>query len=262
MILENYRKTAGYKFQTIKETAKQNNHSDKGETEFLTHKKTVKMRALNNISQFSSPNRFDTLRMTADDKDKKSDEQLIQNKTDSYPLTSIISKIKTRASTAVTLGDSIIKKSFCKAIKKSITHKKHAAVKHISGAKIDDIKHYVKSTREKQPAQIIIHVGTNDLPSNKNSDEIVNEIVEFASSIETNENNVVVSEIVSRKGRFNNKATEVNENLKDKCEKHNLQLIQHNKINLFCHTNAKGLHLNCYGEKQLTRNFKRRINNG
>ena len=123
------------------------------------------------------------------------------------------------------------------------------------------MKHYVKSTREKQPAQIIIHVGTNDLPSNKNSDEVVNEIVEFAISIETNENNVVVSGIVSRKDRFNNKTKEVNENLKDKCEKHNLQLMQHNKINPFCRTNAKGLHLNCYGEKQLTRNFKSRIEN-
>ena len=40
-------------------------------------------------------------------------------------------------------------------------------------------------------------------------------------------NNVVVSSIVSRKHRFNNKAKEVNENLKDKCEEHNLQLIQH-----------------------------------
>ena len=32
----------------------------------------------------------------------------------------------------------------------------------------------VKPTQEKQPAQIIIHIGTNDLPGNKNSDEIVN----------------------------------------------------------------------------------------
>ena len=32
----------------------------------------------------------------------------------------------------------------------------------------------VKPTQEKQPAQIIIHIGTNDLPGNKNSDEIAN----------------------------------------------------------------------------------------
>ena len=98
-------------------------------------------------------------------------------------------------------------------------------VTHFSGAKIEGMKNYAKPTQEKQPAQIIIHVGTNDLPVNKNSDEIANEVLEFANSIKTSENNVIVSSIVSRKDRFNNKAKEVNENLKEKCEEHNLQLI-------------------------------------
>ena len=56
IILENYRETTDYKPQTLKENAKQNNHSDKGEREFLTPRKTVKMRPLNNIPQFVSPN--------------------------------------------------------------------------------------------------------------------------------------------------------------------------------------------------------------
>ena len=125
------------------------------------------------------------------------------------------------------------------------------------------MKHYVKLTKGKQPAQIIIRVGTNDLPGNKNSEEIANGIVEFANSIKTSENNIVVlSSIIPRKHRLNNKANKVNENLKDKCEEHNLQLIQHHKINAFRHTNAKGLHLNNYGDKQLTRNFTSFIKNG
>ena len=109
--------------------------------------------------------------------------------------------------------------------------------------------HYVKPTQEKQPAQITIHIGTNDWPGNKNSDEIANEIIEFANSIEISESNVILSNIVSRKGRFNNKAKEINENLKDECEEHNLQLIQHHNINPFRHTKAKSLHLNNYGDK-------------
>ena len=56
IILENYRETTDYKPQTLKENAKKNNHSDKGEREFLTPRKTVKMRPLNNIPQFVSPN--------------------------------------------------------------------------------------------------------------------------------------------------------------------------------------------------------------
>ena len=67
------------------------------------------------------------------------------------------------------------------------------------------MKYHVKPTQEKQPAQITIHAGTNDLPGNKNSDEIANEIVEFPNSIKTSESDLVVSSIVSRKDQFNNK---------------------------------------------------------
>ena len=158
------------------------------------------------------------------------------------------------------LGDSIVKNS---AIRKLIKHKKHVVVKHFSDAKIKDMKHYVKPTQEKTTCKYnYCHVHTKDLRSNKNSVKVANEIVEFATSIKTSENNVVVFSIVPRKDRFNNKAKEVNENLKDKCEEHNLQLIQHHNINPFCHTNAKGLHLNNYGDKQLTRNFTSFIENG
>ena len=96
----------------------------------------------------------------------------------------------------------------------------------------------------------------------KNSDEIAKEILEFANLIKTSKNNVVVSSAVSRKGWFNNKVKEVNENLKHKFEEHILQLIQHHNINSFHHTNVKGLHLNNYGDKQLTRNFTSFIKNG
>ena len=167
MILENYRQNTDYKPQTVKQTAKQNNHSDKGEREFLTPRKTVKMRPLNNIPQFVSPNRFGALRMTTDDNDdKESDEQLIRNETDSHPLKSVISKTKTRAPTTVILRDLIVKNVYGNAITKSIKHKKHV-VKHLSGAKIEDMNNYVKPTQEKQPPQIIIHVSTNGLPGTK-----------------------------------------------------------------------------------------------
>ena len=94
MILENYRQTTDYKPQTVKETAKQNKYSDKRQKEFLTPRKTVNMILLNNIPQFASPNRFDALRMTTDNNDKESDEQLIQNKTELHPPKSISSKLK------------------------------------------------------------------------------------------------------------------------------------------------------------------------
>ena len=146
VILENCRQNADYKPQTVKETAKQNNHSDEREREFLTPRNTVKMRPLNNIPQFVSPNLFDVLRMTTDDNDKELEEHLIQTETESHPLKSTISKTKTRASTTVILGDSITN-----VITKSTKHKKHVVVTHFPDTKIEDMK-YVKPMQEKQPA--------------------------------------------------------------------------------------------------------------
>ena len=76
-------------------------------------RKTVKVRPLNNIPQFASPNRFDGLWMATYDNDKESDEQSIENETESHLLKSIISKTKARAPTTVIPGDSIIKKWQC-----------------------------------------------------------------------------------------------------------------------------------------------------
>ena len=117
----------------------------------------------NNIPQFDSPNRFDALRMATDDNDIKSDEQLNQNDTDSHHPRSINSKIKTGAQQQLSL-ETRLEKTFMVMLK----HKKHVVVKHFSGAKIYDMKH-VKPTQEEQLAQIIIHVGTNEIPGNKNS---------------------------------------------------------------------------------------------
>ena len=99
---------------------------------------------------------------------------------------------------------------------------------------------HVKLTQEKQLSQIIIHVGTSESPGNKNLDEIANKIVQFTNSIKTSKNNVAVFSIGERKDRFHNMGKEVNENLNDKCEENNLQLLQHHNINPFHHTNAKG----------------------
>ena len=65
-----FSRTTDYKSQTVKETSKQNNQSDKVERKLLKPRKTVKMRPLNNIPQFVSPNRCDVLQMTTDETTK------------------------------------------------------------------------------------------------------------------------------------------------------------------------------------------------
>ena len=143
-----------------------------------------------------------------------------------------------------------------------MNHQKHVVVKHFSGAKIADMNHYKKPTQEKSPAEIIIHVGTNDLSSVKEPKDIANDIMQFAKSVKTEENKVTVSNILPRKNKFNSKAKEVNTHLHDICSSNNLLLITYSNINPQRHINVKGLYLNSYGDKQLTRNFINFVENG
>ena len=187
MILENYNYNLNHKPQPVTKIHKQ--ISNKNNDEFIVPKKTFKNKSLNEIPELIySPNHFDALRTQNNDNDNES-EHLNLDETVSQLPKNKQPKAKTKASTAVILGDSIVKNVYGNAITKRVKHRKHVVVKHFSGAKIDDMKHYVKSTQEKQPAQIIVHIGTNDLSSNKNSDEIADEIVNFVKSIKTDENN-------------------------------------------------------------------------
>ena len=141
-------------------------------------------------------------------------------------------------------------------------HQKHVVVKHLSRAKIADINHYKKRTQEKLPAEIIIHMGTNDLYSDKEAKDIANDILQLSKSVKTDANKVAVSSVLPRKDKFHSKVKEVNIHLQDTCSSNKLPLITHSNINPHQHINVKGLHLNSYGDKQLTRNFINFIENG
>ena len=181
MILENYNYNLNHKPQPVTKIHKQ--ISNKNNDEFIVPKKTFKNKSLNEIPEpIYSPNRFDALRTQNNDNDNES-EHLNLDETVSQLPKNKQPKVKTKAPTTVILGDSIVKNVCGNAITKRVKHRKHVVVKYFSGAKIDDTKHYVKRTQEKQLAQIIVHIGTNDLSSNKNSDEIADEIVNFAKSI-------------------------------------------------------------------------------
>ena len=84
---------------------------------------------------------------------------------------------KTKSPTTVILGDSMLKNVYGNTISKAAKFKQRVVVKRFSGAKEYNMKHYMKPTQEKPLAQIIFHIGTNDLVTNKDSDEIANEIV-------------------------------------------------------------------------------------
>ena len=54
-------------------------------------------------------------------------------------------------------------------------------MKSFSGAKIRDVQYYVKPTLRENSDQIIVHVGPNDLASNKRTEEIAGSIIGVAT---------------------------------------------------------------------------------
>ena len=66
--------------------------------------------------------------------------------------------------TTVLVGDSIIKQRQGWKLGKKVGHR--IVVKSFSGATTSDMKHYLKPTLAKNPLQILLHVGTNDLRDN------------------------------------------------------------------------------------------------
>ena len=107
----------------------------------------------------------------------------------------------------------------------------------------------------------MIYVGTNDLSSDKEPKDIVNDIMQLAKSVKAEANRVAAFCILPGKDKFSSKTKEVKAYLQDICSSNNLPLITHSNNIPHRHVNVKGLHLNSYGDEQLTRNFINFIEN-
>ena len=87
-------------------------------------------------------------------------------------------------------------------------------VKSFSGATISCMQDYIKPTLKHNPDVILIHVGTNDLRSSKSAQDIANEIINLSTTIKSEENEVIISNIILRNDSLNNKGIQVNSILK------------------------------------------------
>ena len=62
----------------------------------------------------------------------------------------------------------------------------------ITAKTIDMYDHLKPTLRDFNPGLFIIHVGTNDLPLNKTSNKIAEEIVNLAESVKKPSSNIVI----------------------------------------------------------------------
>ena len=131
--------------------------------------------------------------------------------------TSVISEKKN----IVILGDSMIKHVNGYEMSEKLENCK-VYVKSFSGTKVRCMKDHMKPSMRKKPDHTILHVGTNDLNSDRPSDLITKSIVYLAITLKKNSQNVSVSNIIMRNDNFNEKAMDVNGYLKQLCIERNI----------------------------------------
>ena len=150
------------------------------------------------------------------------------------------------------IGDRILKHVQGYEISKSLENCE-TYVESFSGAKIRDMQDYVKPTFQENLHQIIVHVGTNHLASNKCPEQIAESIIDVATSLKSDTCDVLVSSITVRNDQHRKKVAEVNIVLKELCKEKNLHY--HEKKIIVKHLNGSKLHLNKKGISIISNTF-------
>ena len=123
------------------------------------------------------------------------------------------------------------------------------------------MKDYAQPTIGNNPDHIVIHVGTNDLSSKKESAEISSAIVELALKLKSDTCQVSVSHLTTQNDQYRKKALEVNQHLKVLCREKNINIIDHGNTIIIRHLNGSRLHLNLKGNKIFTETFTEAVSN-
>ena len=120
-------------------------------------------------------------------------------------------------------------------------------VRSFPGAKVRCLYDYAKPTmRDFNPNRIILHVGTNDLNSEKTSSQTANSIIDLRNSLNTDNYDITLSLTAPRADNLN-KATEVNKRLVNTCNQRQNKFINHSDdIQPERHENDNKIRLNRY----------------
>ena len=111
------------------------------------------------------------------------------------------------------------------------------------------MKDYMKPSLRQNSDHFILHVGTNDLNTERSPEFIAKSIVDLATMLKGHSRDVSVSKIIVRtdKSNLNEKGYEVNAHLTETCKERKLYLINHSKKIKPNHLNQGKLQLNQKG---------------
>ena len=163
-------------------------------------------------------------------------------------------KDQNKSQKIVILGDSMIKNIKGWEILKKLQNA-NVYVRHFSRDKVRCMKYYLKPSLRENPDHFVLHVGTDNLDSDRSPDLIAKLIVDVASSLKTDKHDVTISNIITRNDRFVAKANEVNKCLTELYFERNFLLIDHSKILKSQDLNGSKLHLNRRGTAILQNTF-------
>ena len=163
---------------------------------------------------------------------------------------------------AFVIGDSMIKDVNGYLLTGSLNRKYIVKVRLCSSAKTSDKAYYITTTkRDFDPGIYILHVGTSDLTLDDTPEEITGHIVNIATSLKTDNNTVVISNIVPRGKNKKGKAEAVSKLLLDICEQKGIPLVDHSNVSTKRHLNKSRLHLNAHGKSVFVENLTNFLKN-
>ena len=146
------------------------------------------------------------------------------------------------------IGDSMLRSIKGIDLKKEAKSKTPIYVKCFPGARTDCMHSYSWPTMKRNPSRVILHAGTNDLQSDNTALEIANEIINLSKKLKSINNDVIISGIIPRRDKWNEKAKDVNMKVRNDCLNLNIGFIDHNNINIERDLNkGGGGHLNREG---------------
>ena len=138
------------------------------------------------------------------------------------------------------------------------------AVKSFSGVKTEDMKDYLKPLIRREPEEIILHVGTNNIKGQESARMVADHIVNLGLQIQENspKTKVTISGLILRRDSSNliAKIKHTNALLASFCTQRNWAFISNDNIDFSC-LNRRGLHLNHKGSRLLSKNILNNLTN-
>lgn len=159
------------------------------------------------------------------------------------------------------VGDSMIKELKGYELAKSIGHKRAVKVRSHPSAQIRCLADHIQPIiRNNDTEHVLLHIGTNDLKTEKTPVQICHDIMHLTSLIRDKGIKVSISGIIQRNDSLNNKVLLVNDSLKKICESVGVTYINNGNIRPDLHLNASRIHLNRRGNNIYISNIRKFLN--